>query len=716
LDNFVSALVFIASQFVNTVYEKGKRLVDTKGKNFALKSVNAEIHALLCAAVAVFNNWPHNYFNFLEQRKSQVLNPRSVTGLGKDFAQYKIAPYQYLPSPQLEFMRAAFEEYVASKWDGGYVTQVKRLGPDVREHSRYISRKDAARILNMGVEGIDRLISVGKLRAVVRDRNNFRSILVERTSVAPVKYELEHSLYRNQVINLLGVTKQRIVELVEFGLLIPLQGQDDRRSDWRFSDEDVRALLANVEGKVLKKAPEESGKTVSFFMVLRSLRRVNVGTGMLVKIILEGGIQPVRQNARPGLASLVFLKSQVSDYIKELELIQLGDTLGVSEMAKHLGISTNNVRFLVKKGIVQTHRPAIKGRCDLRISRKAIDLFNLTYVLPAKVARQLHISPSRFTNLLILRGISPVSGPKIDGGMQYIFQRADITAINLHILLRSSAGEAVGRLNERKLVSAHQAAELLDIGHSAVLNLVERGILSSHRHLTSRKHKEDGPFFSTYTIEKYRERIGDYDGLVSSKVAAEMLGVSISTLNDRYVPKKLLHVALGGDKPRKCYFRLDDVKVLIKDRENIRQQCVTTAEAALICNVSQNSIHEWTEAGLLNPVSWLRADGRNRNLYFLKDVEKIHVERQAFKIKCVNEGKSTRFGRPAGPNRQPVRSRVGPRIKQLVSQWSVAQQGQSISGQSLRRHLVKEGYRVGINTIYVCLREIRQQTLTPEST
>jgi len=52
---------------------------------------------------------------------------------------------------------------------------------------------------------------------------------------------------------------------------------------------------------------------------------------------------------------------------------------------------------------------------------------------------------------------------------------------------------------------------------------------------------------------------------------------------------------------------------------------------------------------------------------------------------------------------------VGTRIEQLVKKWSAKSDGKAVSGQRLRRQLLKEGYHVGINTIYVCLRELRQQ-------
>lgn len=105
-------------------------------------------------------------------------------------------------------------------------------------------------------------------------------------------------------------------------------------------------------------------------------------------------------------------------------------------------------------------------------------------------------------------------------------------------------------------------------------------------------------------------------------------------------------------------------------------------------------------------------DGFGRNLYLRTDVERLHAEREAFKAKRDNEGGSYRFGRLAEPNSQPVRTRVAPRIKQLVKKWNARSNGQRVSGQRLHRQLLKEGYNVGINTIYVCLRELRRQVDT----
>ncbi|PYS47912.1 MAG: hypothetical protein DMF68_14755 [Acidobacteria bacterium] len=710
LQYFVAALVFVASQLDGKAYKKGERLIDTTGKNFARNKQNTEIHVLLCKAWSVFNNWPDNYFQFLEWRRLHIPSGRSESGLSRDFVQYKSALYYQLASEQLDFMRAAFEEYLVTRWDGGSVAHMRRISQGLRIRSRYVSRKEAKKLLCIAFEGVDRLIAKGKLKAIVRANRSHRAILIDRSSVESFKYELENSLNLKQVKKSLGVTKQRVFEMIECGLLNPLEEQVmDGRSDRTFSVTEVKCLLATLRGKLLKIAPVLVGRSISFPKALKKLVPVNIGIGRFIQLILEGTILPVRSNTKLGLASLLFSDLQIENYIMELERIQIGETFSAPEVAKRLGIGVSNTYFLIRKGLLQIHRQSVNGYCGLRINKSTIDLFNSTYVFPAKVAQQLGTSSSRLTNLLIMHDIKPVSGSKVDGGMQYIFRRAEIEKIDLKAIWQASKHEHISRLNERKLIGLQQAASLLGTDQRDVLDLIERGILKPHRHLPRSRHKNDGPFVSMFTIEKHKDRTVDYSGLVSSTVAAKMLGVTVPTLHNTYIPKKLLQIALDGGKPSICYFWLYDVKALIEARENLKQNCISTVEAASLCNVSRESIHDWLAVGLLQPITGTIAETFAHNLYLRDDVEQLYAEREAFKAKRISEGGSSRFGSPCGPKRQPVREKVAPRLEQLFKQWNAKPQGQPVSGQKLLRQLVQEGYHVGINTIYVCLHELRQQ-------
>jgi len=707
LHNLVAALLFVASQFARTDYKKGRRLIDTTGKNFARTKQNSEIHILLCKAWAVFNNWPENYFDFLEWRRVNIPNRRFRAGVDRDFAEYKSALYYQLASEQLNFMREGFEEYLITRWAGGYVAHVRRLSPSLRMRSKYVSRTDAKAFLHINVEAIDRLIALGKLNAVIRNNGSSRGILIERASLDIVKQELEHSLNLKQVAEMLGIASQRVHELIECNLLRPLTNEGiNGRGDRKFSSEEIKCLVAGVRSKHVKSHRIAVSDNISFLKAVRILGRVHISIGQFIQTVLDGMLRPVGLSARVGLNSLVFSRSDIKSYIRNLEQSMLGETFSVPEVARRLGIGLNNIRFLINKGIIPIRRQAIKGHHDLRIAKNSIDLFNSTYILPAKLTHRFNTTSSRLTNVLIMRGVTPVSGPKIDGGKQYVFNRAEIEKIDLEAMWRASEGEHINRLNERKLFDAQHAAEILNIDPCEVLDLAERGILLPHRHIPSTRHKTNGPFFSLFTLEQYSARTIDFSGLVSATVAARMLGVSVSNLY-RYIPKKLLHVAVDYDQAGRRYFRLDEVKGLVERRSELSQQCITTAGVASICKVSNHSVHSWVEAGLLQTISVGRADGLVHKLYLRSDVENLYAAREAYKADRVSQGRSARFGRPPGPSWRPVRSKVEPRIRQLVKKWS--ENGKPVSGQRLRRQLVKEGYRVGINTIYICLRELRRQ-------
>jgi hypothetical protein len=188
-------------------------------------------------------------------------------------------------------------------------------------------------------------------------------------------------------------------------------------------------------------------------------------------------------------------------------------------------------------------------------------------------------------------------------------------------------------------------------------------------------------------------------------MTAKMIGSVPDRFYKKYFLTGRLKPVITGKQRSEIYFLMEDVEALIK----LKEQTVTASEAAVICKVGISCIQKLTVDGVLVPISGPNVDGFGRNLYLRTDVERLHIEREAFKSTRGSEGGSPRFGRPAGPNHQPVRIKVIPRIKQLIGKWNSKSKAQRISGQRLHRQLLKEGYNVGINTIYVCLRELRRQ-------
>jgi hypothetical protein len=307
LKHFLSALFFVASQYVG--------IIDTKGKHLAPSLRNAALHELLYKAWAVFESWPNNYFDFLGWRRMQVADSPSVRGLRRDFAEYKSSLYKQLLVPELNFMRTAFEEYLLKHWDGGYTTHVKRLDDVARNKGKYVSRREAKDLLMVGVISVDKLIAIGKLKAIVKRQGSTRLILIERSSLLVFKQKLEQSLYLKQVQGLLGLSHKRVLELVTCGLLTPLRGPTaDGCSDWRFSENEVKDLLHQIKRKVCSNDSVRNVDTISFLMALRKLRGAQVLMGQFIKDIVAGEIRPLGVSLKPGLNAFQFSKKKIAEY------------------------------------------------------------------------------------------------------------------------------------------------------------------------------------------------------------------------------------------------------------------------------------------------------------------------------------------------------------------------------------------------------------------
>jgi hypothetical protein len=430
LKDFLSALFFIASQYAG--------LMDTKGKHLAPSMGSRKLHPLLCKAAAVYEDWPNNYFSFLDWRRAQVSETQFAEGMCRDFAGYKSALYTQLASNRFNYMRSAFEEYLSSRWDGGYTAHLRRLNDTVRRSGKYVSRREAKKLLKIGVLGVDSLIAAGKLKAVVRCRKVGRLILIEREPLLAFKSELEQSLYLKQVEKFLGVSRRRVLELVDGGLLTPLRGPDvDGCSDWKFSKKDIDSLLARIEEKVTI-VKTEPCTTVSFLMAFRKLTRVNIGVAQFLQAILGDEVIPCEKTAKSGLAAFLFSKADVSDYVCGQRRKQMGETYSVPEAAKLLGVTQDVVYFLARKGVLSSRSGVNEHYSDLLISKDDLEEFSSAYIFPAKLAKQLSTGSSHLTQLWAAQGIHPVSGPGVDGGRQYVFKKSDFEMINIEGTISAS--------------------------------------------------------------------------------------------------------------------------------------------------------------------------------------------------------------------------------------------------------------------------------------
>lgn len=177
LHNLFLALLFIAGQYQ-------WRLI-TNGRNLVPLGRNKDFHAIFIEAFSVFDDWPDNYYKFLdwirEKQTSISLNhQRQKSVLYKEFGKFYIDLFKTFSENQFDFIKKGFMEYVMERWKSFYTLSFSQKKDSIaRPNSKYVSKNDAKRLLEIFDEQINQLIKTGKLKSIVRSKGMKRLILVD---------------------------------------------------------------------------------------------------------------------------------------------------------------------------------------------------------------------------------------------------------------------------------------------------------------------------------------------------------------------------------------------------------------------------------------------------------------------------------------------------------------------------------------------------------
>jgi hypothetical protein len=320
LFHLFSVCLLIAGQY--------EGFIDTVGKSWDSRRRAVDSHPSISKAASVFDDWPNNYWQFLEWLRSQQRRSGYRSGLLKDFGQFYLTLYRRLSSTQFDFMRTAFGEYLCEKWDGGYLSaHVARTNGIVIDKRKYVSRSEAAGVLEIDANWVNRLIGTGKLKGVTRDLGHDRLILIERESLNKLREEFNDFLPTERIAARLGVGLRPVSDLIEHKCLQPARGPTiDGYGFWRFS----KTALAEFEAQLKQRVVASRGVTtriLSFHHALKSAQKVGYGVGTFVRAILDGEISPCSPPSRRVLADLKFLRHQVAQLVRRAERIQKGDAV-----------------------------------------------------------------------------------------------------------------------------------------------------------------------------------------------------------------------------------------------------------------------------------------------------------------------------------------------------------------------------------------------------
>lgn len=185
LNDLLRALFFVAGQQRGLSSATSRHLVSAgKSKNF---------HSILTEAYSVFNNWPANYFRFLDQRRVQEQKvtrtyQRMKSALYGEFGSFYSGLHGVLSGRQFDFMRIAFIDYVSQKRLGDHHSSRRpQKSSRALPGGPYVLKSDVRRLLGVDYGWINHRIKAGEVRSLVRNKGKKRLIFVDLTEITKLK-------------------------------------------------------------------------------------------------------------------------------------------------------------------------------------------------------------------------------------------------------------------------------------------------------------------------------------------------------------------------------------------------------------------------------------------------------------------------------------------------------------------------------------------------
>ena len=217
LQDFVVVLTFIAGLECEMSWATGK-------PSKSIKLRNEDLHTHITKAYQVFENWPHNFHQFLDEKsKGNVrLNPRDGkldTALKQEFGSLFKRLYRDLQEPQFNFLRDAFAKYLNNRLKAQYEDGDRVSSLPASDDAEYISVTEARRLLKLSHDSILDLVKTGEIAFVIRNQDKTICYLLRLTDVATVKIQYEQALGSRELAKELGIDQTTINRLVQEGRL-----------------------------------------------------------------------------------------------------------------------------------------------------------------------------------------------------------------------------------------------------------------------------------------------------------------------------------------------------------------------------------------------------------------------------------------------------------------------------------------------------------------
>lgn len=285
---------------------------------------------------------------------------------------------------------------------------------------------EASRQSGLSRDKLATLVQQGMLQGWIADHHGQRDFLmISRLSMEQFLRASGGLLNLIDSAAYLGVSKGRLKLFVDRGLITPTyrpKGGKDDPVQWMFQQQVLDTFLTSVQ--IDSHATPDCGSLITIDQICRGYTRNGAGMVELLQAIRQSELTVIGRNpAKVGLSGLLLSRQAFLHWFEQRQPEKTVFSLAAA--ARYLGIKEHVLYWLRDRGLIYDWHQKRSGRTTC-IHKAALDRFRQRYVWGRELAELSGFGRCSASKALINRGLWPVSGPASDGGITYVFLRADV--------------------------------------------------------------------------------------------------------------------------------------------------------------------------------------------------------------------------------------------------------------------------------------------------
>jgi hypothetical protein len=373
-------------------------------------------YRLYATAFKILLDWPQGFHEFLQAytRRDGQLKRGIAEDLGRLGARWFNDRWQH---PDFSFVHDALAQYLVDV----YVTTPSTAPPNDQATLTFVSPIRAARLLEVSVSTIKRLVKAGFLVGYKVEYGQPRQYgSVRRDELLTLRLAWRNPLSLEDATKWLGLTKSIVVDLIRVGLLTaesyPEQ-VDDR--PWLFSKQSLDECYRAVTRGVIR-----GGGYSRLAEAARTLSVVGLKVADILKLVAQGKLHCWAPSEAPALAKLSFDRSEIEAV---LENPDYGKGLLSSEHAAYrLGVEWPTFFRWARTGLFSS---VVTYAYDAYFDPDDIDAFLADHITSQEAAKMLEADVAELEGWYFEWGLEAVKGVDLNGQTLCLFRRKDVKRV-----------------------------------------------------------------------------------------------------------------------------------------------------------------------------------------------------------------------------------------------------------------------------------------------